>query len=463
MVSTTDFIAAIELGSSKVVGIVGKKNGDGSIQILARAKEDSSSFIRKGVIFNLDKTAQSLTSIINKLESSLNCSIGKVYVGISGQSLHTVKHSIVRNLKDETVISQELIDAICDENLSTPLEDMDILDVAPQEYKVGNTLQAEPVGVPANYIEGNFMNIVARTAIRKNLERCFDLAKIEVADMFISPLVTAQAVLTESEMRSGCALVDFGADTTTVSVYKGNILRFLSVIPLGGNSITRDIASLQMEDQEAEKLKLIYGNAIFDHESEAEGPETIQSEDSHTTVELFVLNDIIEARAEEIVANACNQIELSGYASRLLSGIVITGGGSNLKNIDELIRRKSKIEKVRTAHAPHYNVSSQDYADLKDGTQNTLFGLIATGKENCYQPKAEEPIDPSKGLFADDEDLRAQEAAALEEKKRKEEEEKKRKEEERRRKLEEKKNKPNWFKSTFDKLSNEIFSDEDMK
>lgn len=463
MVSTTDFIAAIELGSSKVTGIVGKKNGDGSIQILAHAKEESSSFIRKGVIFNLDKTAQSLTSIINKLESSLNCSIAKVYVGISGQSLHTVKHSVVRDLKDETVISQELIDAICDENLSAPLEDMDILDVAPQEYKVGNTLLAEPVGVPANYIEGNFMNIVARTAIRKNLERCFSLAKIEIADMFISPLITAQAVLTESEMRSGCALVDFGADTTTVSIYKGNILRFLSVIPLGGNSITRDITSLQMEEQEAEKLKLIYGNAIFDHESEAEGPETIQSEDSNTTVELFVLNDIIEARAEEIVVNVCNQIELSDYNGRLLSGIVITGGGSNLKNIDELIRRKSKTDKVRIAHAPHYNVSSPDYADLKDGTQNTLFGLIATGTENCYEPKTQEPADPSKGLFADDEDLLKQEEAAREEIRRKEEEERKRKEEERRRKQEEKKNRPNWFKSTFDKLSNEIFSDEDMK
>lgn len=463
MVSTTDFIVAIELGSSKIVGIVGKKNGDGSIQILARAREESSSFIRKGVIFNLDKTAQSLTSIINKLESSMNSSIGKVYVGISGQSLHTVKNSVTRDLKDETVISQELIDAICDENLSTPLEDMDILDVAPQEYKVGNTLQAEPVGVPAHRIEGNFMNIVARTAIRKNLERCFDLAKIEIADMFISPLVTAGAVLTESEMRSGCALVDFGADTTTVSVYKGNILRFLSVIPLGGNSITHDIASLHMEEREAEKLKLKYGNAIFDQESEAQGPETVESEDSHTTVEFYVLNDIIEARTEEIVANVWNQIELSGYADKLLSGIVITGGGANLKNIDELLRKKSKTDKVRVAHAPHYNVSSPTYTDLKDGTQNTLFGLIASGTENCYLPKVEEPADPSKGFFADDEDLLAQEEVAREEKRKREEEERKQKEAEKQRKKEEKKNRPNWFKSTFDKLSNEIFSDEDMK
>ena len=460
MVSTTDFIAAIELGSSKIAGIVGKKNSDGSIQILAHASEDSSSFIKKGVILNLDKTAQSLTSIVRKLEDSLNCSIEKVYVGISGQSLHTVNWSVVRDLKDETIISQELIDAICDENRTQPMEEMYILDVAPQEYKVGNILQADPVGVPATHIEGRFLNIVARAAIKKNLDRCFDLAQIEVADMYISPLVTAQVVLTESEMRSGCALVDMGADTTTISVYKGNILRFLSVLPLGGNNITRDIASLQMEEQEAEKLKLKYGNAVY--EENTEESEIIQSEDSQTSVELFVLNDIIEARAEEIIANVWNQIALSGYSDKLLSGVVLTGGTANLRNIDELLRKKGKIDKVRIAHAPHYDVKSTGYINLKDGTLNTLFGLIAAGKENCYKAKPVEPNDPSKGLFADDEDLRLQEKQALEDKKKREEEAKRLKEEEKKRKQEEKKNKPNWFKSTFDKLSNEIFSEDDL-
>ncbi|MDR0745563.1 MAG: cell division protein FtsA [Mediterranea sp.] len=461
--STTDFIAAIEIGSSKIAGIAGRKNSDGSIQILARAKEDSSSFIRKGMIFKLNKTVQSLTSIINKLESSLNCSVGKVYVGISGQSLHTVKHTVTRELEDETVISPELIDAICDENRSVVSEDMEILDVVPQEYKVGNILQAEPVGIPANYIEGRFMNIVARTTIRKNLERCFSQAKIEIADMFPSPLVTAKAVLTENEMRTGCALVDLGAETTTVSVYKNNILRFLSVIPLGGNNITRDITSLRMEEQEAEKLKIKYGNAIFDHETEAEKPETVQSEDSQTTVELYMLNDVIEARAEEIAANVSNQIKLSGYTDKLLSGIVITGGGSNLRNMDELIRRKSETEKIRIASAPHYDVKSQEYTDLKDGTQNTLFGLLVSGTEYCYQPKAEEPNDPSKGLFDDDMELHRLEEIAREEKKKKEEKEKRKKEEEKKRKREEKKNHSEWFKSAINKLSNEIFSDEEMK
>lgn len=167
MVSTTDFIAAIEIGSSKIAGMAGRKAGDGSIEVLAYAEEQSGSFIRKGTIYNLDKTAQALTSIINTLEGSLGNEIGKVYVGMGGQSLRTVRNLVGRDLKEDTIISQELIDSICDENLAIPLIDMDILDVSPQEYKIGNNLQADPVGVASSHIEGRFLNIVARSIVKK--------------------------------------------------------------------------------------------------------------------------------------------------------------------------------------------------------------------------------------------------------------------------------------------------------
>ena len=450
--ATTDFIAAIELGSSKIAGIAGKKNSDGSIQVLAYAREDSSSFIRKGVIYNLDKTAQSLTSIINKLEGALNNSIAKIYVGIGGQSLRTVRNVVSRDLEEETIISQELVDSICDENLEIPLIDMDILDVAPQEYKIGNNLQADPVGVAGSHIEGRFLNIVARASLKKNLERCFEQAKIEIADLLISPLVTADAVLTESERRSGCALIDFGADTSTISIYKNNILRFLTVLPLGGNSITHDLVSLQMEEEEAERLKIRYGNAFYEEE-EGEEPATCQLEDGNRTIELGKLNNIIEARTEEIIANVWNQIQLSGYDDKLLAGL-------------------------RNARFVRNTIHADEDVVKKDGTQNTLFGLLIAGNENCClletpapQPHIQPQPQPEPvNMFEEDESLKEQEAAARAAKKKKEEEEKKRKEEEKQRKLEEKKrreeerrNKPNWFKSTFDKLSNEIFSDEDMK
>ena len=174
------------------------------MQILAYAQEDSSTFIRKGVIFNLDKTAQSLTSIINRLEGEVENSIAKVYVGIGGQSLRTVRNVVSQHdLEEEAIISEELVNAIGDERTEIPVVDMDILDVAPQEYKVGNNLQANPVGLVGSHIEGRFLNIVARSSVRKNLEHCFQQAKIDIADQLIAPLVTANAVLTESERRSG--------------------------------------------------------------------------------------------------------------------------------------------------------------------------------------------------------------------------------------------------------------------
>lgn len=476
--ATTDFIAAIELGSSKITGVAGKKNSDGSIQILAYAREESSSFIRKGVIYNLDKTAQSLTSIINKLEGMLNNSIAKVYVGMGGQSIRTVRNVVSRDLDAETIISQELIDSISDENLEIPLVDMDILDVAPQEYKIGNNLQADPVGVAGSHIEGRFLNIVARTSLKKNLERCFEQARIEIADLKISPLVTADAVLTESERRSGCALIDFGADTTTISVYKNNILRFLTVLPLGGNSITRDITTLQMEEEEAERLKVTYGDAILEEE-ESEESATCTLEDGGRTLELSKLNNIIEARTEEIIANVWNQLQISGYDDKLLAGIIFTGGGANLKHIDEVLRKRSKIEKLRFAKFPR-NAVHADARDVikKDGTQNTLFGLLFAGNENCcmQETPAPKPLNQPQtepdNIFKEDEALKEQEAAARAAKKKKDDDEKRRKEEEKQRKLEEKKRleeekrrkkkESPGLLDRFNKLTKTFFDDDEM-
>ena len=163
------FIVAIELGSSKITGVAGKKLPDGSIQVLAMTQEDSTSFIRKGIIYNIDKTAQSLTSIVKKLQHTLKKSIGRVYVGIGGQGLHTVKNSVLRQLESETVISQELVDSILDSNLNTSISDRIILDVVPQEYKIGTQYQLDPVGVLSDHVEGRFLNVIARSAIHNNL------------------------------------------------------------------------------------------------------------------------------------------------------------------------------------------------------------------------------------------------------------------------------------------------------
>ncbi len=485
----TDFIVAIELGSSKITGIAGRKESDGSIHVLAYAKEESSSFIRKGVIYNIDKTAQSLTSIINKLESALDNEISKVYVGIGGQSIRTVKNIVARHLATEEIITDELVDSIKDENRQIPLIDMDILDEVPQEYKIGINLQVDPVGVLGSNIEGRFLNIVARSSIKKNLQRCFELAKIEVADYYISPLATADVILTDTEKRTGCALVDFGADTTTIAVYKNNILRYLSVLPLGGNNITRDICALQLEEDEAENLKVKYGNAIFEINDD-EGPKTYLLEDEKRTIERKVLNEIIEARVEEIIANVWNQIELSGYQGDLMAGVIITGGCSNLKNLDEAIKSRTKINNVKIAKFVRTGIRSNG-PDLliKDGTQNTIIGLLNAGKENCCLLENAKPVEasikydvPEQTLFPEDDDeqeeydekdaLRTEEERLRreEEKKRREEAELERKRLEQKRKEEKaaakaaakaaKKAEPSKIKTMFERLTKDMFSDE---
>lgn len=386
MTAVKDFIVAIELGSSKITGIAGKKNSDGSIQVLAYAREEASAFIRKGIIYNINKTALGLTSIVNKLEEQLEASIAKVYVGIGGQSLHSRKNFIVERMDTETIITSDIVNQLIKSNQQTHYQDLDILDVVPQEYKVKNNNLIDPIGVVGNQIEGHFLNIVARSSIKRNILTCFEQAEIEIAGFFISPIVLADSVLTDVEKRSGCALVDFGSDTTTVAIYKNSILRHLAVIPLGSNNITKDICTLQIEETDAENLKIKYGSAYS-------LPEENTDDDKYPindtrNIQAKLLNDIVGARTEEIIANIRNQIMLSGYQDKLSSGVIITGGGANLKNLQEAFIQKYKFTKVRIANFVLCNIkATKSEILMKNGLYNTLFSLLAAGKENCCLPE----------------------------------------------------------------------------
>lgn len=192
--AVTDFIVAIELGSTKITGVAGKKNADGSIQILAYANEYSADCIKKGVIYNLDKTTQRLSSVIKQLESTLQASIKKVYVGMGGQSVRSIHHTEVKQLDEDTKISQALIDSMMKSNREIALPDKEILAVEPQEYKVGNNLTTEPVGIPSDHIEGRYLNIIARNTLKSSIEQCVRQAGYEVAEYLLSPSVTADIV-----------------------------------------------------------------------------------------------------------------------------------------------------------------------------------------------------------------------------------------------------------------------------
>ena len=389
-----DFIVAIELGSSKMTGIAGKKNLDGSIQVLACIKEDSSSCIRKGVVYNIDKTAQCLTNIINKMEGQLKTTITQVYVGVGGQSIRSIRNVITKDMNIETPISQEMVIELMDANRNMKYPDQEILDAAVQEYKVDSQYQLDPVGIPCSHIEGNFLNILQRKTFYKNLNSCFEAANINVAEMYLAPLALADSVLTETERRSGCALVDMGADTTTVSVYSKNVLRHLAVIPLGSNNITKDIASLQMEEADAEKMKLKYASAYTDN---AEIDNNLKySIDQDRQIEARKFIEIVEGRLEEIIANVWCQVP-EEYCDKLLGGIILTGGGSNMKNIEKAFQNYTHIDKIRIAKFVTQTITST-LSDINahDGKLNTVLGLLAKGDINC----AGEEFDPNGNLFA---------------------------------------------------------------
>lgn len=393
-----DFIVAIELGSSKMTGIAGRKNLDGSINVLAVVREDSSSFIRKGVVYNIDKTALCLTNIVNKLTAQLKTKITQVYVGVGGQSIRSVKNVIARDLPSDTKVTQEVVINLMDVNSNWRYPDQEILDVATQEYKVDSQTQIDPVGIQCSHIEGNFLNILERKTFYKNLNKCFETARINVAEMYLAPLALADSVLTEAEKRSGCALVDIGADTTTVSVYSKNLLRHLAVIPLGSGNITKDIASLQMEESDAERMKLKYACAYTDN-SEIDNTMRLPI-DTERQVESRKFIEIVEGRLEEIIENVWCQIP-SDYYDKLLGGIILTGGGSNMKNIEKAFVNHTHIDKIRTAKfVTHSITSTNSDINAKNGTMNTVLGLLAKGDINC----AGEEVDPNDLFGGNQED-----------------------------------------------------------
>ena len=389
-----EFIVAIELGSSKMTGIAGKKNLDGSIQVLACVKEDSSAFIRKGVVYNIDKTAQCLTNIVSRLEKQLKTSITQVYVGVGGQSIRSIRNVITKDLPGETLVTQDMVIELMDANRNMKYPDQEILDAAVQEYKVDSQYQLDPVGIQCSRIEGNFLNILQRKTFYKNLNKCFETANINVAEMYLAPLALADSVLTETERRSGCALVDMGADTTTVSVYSKNVLRHLAVIPLGSNNITKDIASLQMEESDAEKMKLKYATAYTDNNDIDNNMKYSIDQDRQVETRKFI--EIVEGRLEEIIANVWCQVP-EEYCDKLLGGIVLTGGGSNMKDIEKAFQNYTHIDKIRLAKFVTQTITSQiPDINARDGKLNTVLGLLAKGDINC----AGADINPNGDLFS---------------------------------------------------------------
>lgn len=466
MATEDNFIVAIELGSSKVTGVAGRKQPDGAIQVLAFAQEPSTTFIRKGRINNVSKMTQCIISMREKLEQKMQKSVSRVYVGIGGMGMHTVANTVARHFDSKVEITQEMVDAISDENRTSASADRDILESVPQEYHLGAQTTIDPVGILADSIEGHYLNIVANSSVREEIRNCFRTAGVTIADLPITVQALADSMLTEPEKRSGCVFVDMGAETTSVAVYKNNLLRHLAVIPLGGANINRDIMSLQIEDDEAEELKLKYGSAVQESDTDAHKPIALRD---GRTIPYDEFMGLVEARVEEIVLNVKNQISLSNYdVSQLIGGLIVTGGAANIRNIDKAFTRDTKFEKIRFVRSIRIPLRTPDYPGLNnDGDCNAAIALIDKGEINCCGGDLGQP-----DLFDDPKDAEpepsAEELAAAEAKKKAEEAEAQRKaeeearikaeidkrEREREEREEAKRNRRNKWKNSWKRMSN---------
>ena len=472
-------IVAIELGSFKISGVAGQIMFDGSLKVLAYASVPSSSCIRHGAVYNLDKTANAIAEVVERLNTILSTKIEKVYVGYNAKSLRSVISRVEHKFEEETVVSQEVIDDMFQQCSEIEYEGYVNLFQESQEYIVDNKrgTETDPMGVACCTLDGNYLNILLKKQVADYIAQCFMTAQVEIVDGYVSPMVQADAVLTDDDRQQGCALVDYGADTTTVSVYKNGLLRYLRVIPLGGALITRDLSViLKIEPEQAEQLKCTYGlcNLIGSQDND----ETIVLNDRK--VSLNEIGEIIEARNEEIIRNVNNQIKASGYSDVLYAGIVLTGGGSQLRQLDQAFKdMMPSMRQPRIATEPACGVIwNEPRWKRGDGSQLALLSVMAKGDENCCELPKMDAIDNltpeeqdkvvQQSLFTDEGESAQEERDRIEQEERekaaaKKEEETNKEEEESKKK---KSSKPSvfqrWYKNFMD-MGENFFEDKEDK
>ena len=383
-------IVAVELGTSRISGIAGKKK-DGSFQILAYAEEQTTACIKRGLVYNVEKTTQSIKNVVEKLSQTLKQKVNKVYVGIGGQSVRSIRKKVPRNMLTQTSITAAHIDELRNESMDITIPDCELLENIPQGYVIDSTPTNDPQGVFGTNIEGEFLNIVARTQLRGNIQTCFNNVGLEIADTKLSAIELAKNVLTEQEKRAGCAMVDLGAGTTTVVVFKQNVIRYLVTIPIGFNNIIDDLKTLlQIEDKEATDVLMKYGNAYIDPDEDASNLlNEVYTTSNGKDRKLVAIHQIIMARLTEIIANAVAQILNSGYADVLLAGVVITGGGANMKNIDKAFKnnpRQKKFEIIRVAKSivqPVIKSTNAASLVMDNAMSGSVVSILLSGDINC--------------------------------------------------------------------------------
>ncbi len=400
---TEDIRVALDIGTTKVCVIVGRKNEYDKIEIIGFGKVASEG-VRRGVVSNIDKTVAAIKEAVAQAERSSGIIIEEVTVGIAGQHIKSIEQQgILTRDYPESEITADDISTIIDQNYRLALPPGDeILHIIPQEYDVDNEYGVmDPIGMSGNRLVGRFHIITGQITASKNIKRCIVKAGLKCREITLEPMASAAAVLSNEEKEAGVVLIDIGGGTTDITIYEGSIIRRTAVIPLGGNVVTSDIKQgCTVMEKQAEKLKVRYGSALLDA-VENSRIITIPGLHGRPPKEISEKNlvKIIQARVEEIMSYVLWEIKNSGYDRKLTAGMVLTGGGSLLKNLDDLAEYYSgRTTRVGTP-VEHLAHGYSDY--ICSPIYSTAIGLLIHAIESdspVYQPPVveEEPLDDTQ-------------------------------------------------------------------
>jgi cell division protein FtsA len=385
------YIVGLDVGTTKIVAMVGRLTEHGKVEILGLGKTESVGVMR-GQVANIERTVQSIKVAVEEAEQKTGIPIKVVNVGIAGQHIKSLQHNGIRTrTNSDTEINQKDIDALIEDMYKLAmLPGEEIIHVIPQEYMVDNESGIkEPIGMSGRRLEANFHIITGQIAAINNLVKCVRKAGLDVSGITLEPLASADAVLSNEEKEAGVVLVDIGGGTTDVAIFQDSIIRHTAVIPFGGNVITEDIKEgCTIIKGQAELLKIKFGSALASENQENEIvsiPGLRGREPKEITIKN--LSHIIQARMEEIIEHVYYEIKNSGFEKKLIAGIVITGGGAMLKHTTQLVEYITGMD-TRIGY-PNEHVA-KGAEDVTSPMYATGVGLVLRGFQALKEIAPEE-------------------------------------------------------------------------
>lgn len=384
---SSPIVVGLDIGTTKICAIVGRRSKNGKIEVLGTGKAESAG-VTRGMVSNIDKTVQGIGQAVEVAGAQSNVEIRVVNVGIAGQHIKSLQHrGLITRKETHSEISRRDIEKLIEDmyNLVMPPGE-EIIHVLPQEFTIdGEPGIKDPVGMAGVRLEANFHIISGQVTAIKNIVKCVNKTGLESQELILEPLASSEAVLSDEEKEAGVVLVDIGGGTTDVAIFHEGIIRHTAVIPFGGNSITEDIREgCSVMRNIAEQLKIRFGSALADENKENEivcVPGLRGREPKEISVKNLAY--IIQARMEEIIEHVYFEIKSSGYEKKLIAGIVITGGGAQLKHLAQLVEYVTGLDcrvGFPNEHlAKNETLPKNVYEDLQSPTYATGIGLLIKG------------------------------------------------------------------------------------